>query len=307
MRLIVSYVRVRSCVFLASSFSHCHWFIIVVQSFVLPIVAQLNGEPQVTEDGEIVYIFPELLMSASAVKVIPAASRDGMLLRRAGLSSSSSTGEIKQFLTYNRVDTRGALDKRDLMGLLESRLPPMTALQEAELLDSDPSVLQEQEYQFSLAPQMNRVLAAGLGAVNLGGALYLGNMLGQYAAYGIRLPAYFGVVQSLYPFLLTYAIAFNVIPVVRNLWIQKKNADIKQRNKTRRTWRTVLASAAESSSTGKKLKAAAKMGTKVTMIGDSNDIIFDTSKPIEDMEQKKQQLAMEEFDRLLENDDNVFM
>jgi hypothetical protein len=42
--------------------------------------------------------------------------------------------------------------------------------------------------------------------------------------------------------------------------IQKQNADIKQRNKTRRSWRTALASAAENSPTGRKLKAAAKMG-----------------------------------------------
>jgi hypothetical protein len=278
----------------------------VAQNFVLPIVAQLNGEPQVTEDGEIVYVFSELLTSASSAKVVPKASRDSMILRRAGLSGDASSGEIKQFLTYNRVETRGTLERSDLVRLLESKLPPISARDEFELLDSD-AVLQEQEYDFSLAPQTNRVLAGGLGAVNLGGALYLGNILGQYASYGIRLPSYFGLVQSLYPFLLSYAILFNVIPVVRNFWIQKKNDEIRKRNKTRRSWQTALASATGSSRIGSKLRAAAKMGTKVKRVGGSNDIIFDTSEPIEDMEQKKQQLAMEDFDKLLDSDDNVFM
>jgi hypothetical protein len=229
-----------------------------------------------------------------------------MILRRAGLSGDASAGEIKQFLTYNRIETRGTLERRDLVRLLESKLPPISARDEFELLDSD-AVLQEQEYDFSLASQTNRVLAGGLGAVNLGGALYLGNILGQYASYGIRLPSYFGLVQSFYPFLLSYAILFNVIPVVRNFWIQKKNDEIRKRNKTRRSWQTALASAAGSSRIGSKLKAAANMGTKVKRVGGSNDIIFDTSQPIEDMEKNKQQLAMEDFDKLLDSDDNVFM
>jgi hypothetical protein len=292
---------------LREDFSPCAFSKFFVQNFVLPIVAQLNGEPQVTEDGEIVYVFSELLTSASSAKVVPAASRDSMILRRAGLSGDASSGEIKQFLTYNRIETRGTLERRDLVRLLESKLPPISAREEFELLDSDPAVLQEQEYDFSLAPQTNRVLAAGLGAVNLGGALYLGNILGQYASYGIRLPSYFGLVQSFYPLLLSYAILFNVIPVVRNFWIQKKNSEIRERNKARRTWQTALAGATGSSRIGSKLKAAAKMGKKVKRVGGSNDIIFDTSQPIEDMEQKKQQLAMEDFDKLLDGDDNVFM
>ncbi len=88
---------------------------------------------------------------------------------------------------------------------------------------------------------------------------------------------------------------------------QWKNDEIRKRNKTRRSWQTALASAAESSRIGSKLRAAAKMGTKVKRVGGSNDIIFDTSQPIEDMEQKKQQLAMEDFDKLLDSEDNVFM
>ncbi|EEC49069.1 predicted protein, partial [Phaeodactylum tricornutum CCAP 1055/1] len=118
------------------------------KTFVLPIVTALNGEPRVTEDGSIVYTFPELQMSAATVKVIPAASKEEM-----------------------------------------------------EMMGQNPALLQEREWKFSLAPEINRFLAGGLGVVNLGGALYLGNLLGQYAMYGVRLPSYFGIVQGAYPFL----------------------------------------------------------------------------------------------------------
>ena len=37
----------------------------VDESFVLPIVTQLNGEPRVTEDGDIIYVFPELQQSVA--------------------------------------------------------------------------------------------------------------------------------------------------------------------------------------------------------------------------------------------------
>jgi len=231
-----------------------------------------------------------------------------MTLRRAGLDADASTGDIKRFLSYNRINTRGALERRELVGLLENNLAPMTAREEAELMGSDPSVLQEQEYRFSLAPESNKVLVGGLGVVNLGGALYLGNLLGQYASYGVRLPAYFGLVQSLYPLLLGYAILFCLIPVARNFRLNAMNTDIRKRNSTRRAWQTTLASAVGNSRIGRKLRAASEMGTQMKRIGaNSKDIVFDTSKPIEETERKRQDNALEEFDKLLDSDDNVFM
>ncbi|KAL3934543.1 MAG: hypothetical protein SGARI_003338, partial [Bacillariaceae sp.] len=37
----------------------------VDESFVLPIVSQLDGEPRVTDEGDIIYVFPDLQISAS--------------------------------------------------------------------------------------------------------------------------------------------------------------------------------------------------------------------------------------------------
>lgn len=39
---------------------------VVDESFVLPVLTRLNGRPEVTPDGNIVYVFPDLMTSAGA-------------------------------------------------------------------------------------------------------------------------------------------------------------------------------------------------------------------------------------------------
>jgi hypothetical protein len=206
-------------------------------------VTALNGEAQVTDEGYIVYVFPDLQLSASS-----------------GSPSSS----------------RYADDNR---------------------------VIEERELQFSVAPELNRVLAAGLGVLNLGGALYLGNLLGQYTQH---LPSYMGLVQQGYPLLLLYAILLNVIPAVRYIWVQRQNWKIAARNEVRLDWKVALEraltqTASLNSPLGRKLKAAAQMGSQMRLLK-SADIVYDTSKPMEDNQRKKEDQAMQEFDKLLEND-----
>ena len=287
----------------------------VDESFVLPIVSQLGGEPIVTDDGEIVYVFPELQTSTSStpnLSILPAAtatSREARVLKRAGMSSRASTRDIVQVLNYNGIRTpRGIVEKSELIDLLEEALPAPTPQEEDELLDLDPTVLQEREWRFSLAPDMNKVLAGGLGIVNLGGALWLGNLLAQYAEYGVRLPSYFGTVQAFYPLLLGYAVLFNFIPVARNLWIKAENEKIRQRNKRRKGWQAALEKAVYSNDRiAKKLKAAAKLKLNVKQIGsDKNDIVFDTSESIEEIKSKKERAVLDDFDKLLGKDDNAF-
>lgn len=274
----------------------------------MPIVSQLNGEPRVTEDGDIVYVFPELQMSAASspegLRPASSYSSDAVILRRAGLSPDADAREIKQLLILNRIDTRGAFEKKDLVRMLERALPPMTEKEEREFISNDPTMLQEREYKFSLASPFNRVLSGGLGAVNLLGALYLGNMFNSYAFYGVRLPSYLGLVQSAFPLLLGYAVLFNVIPLVRMFWIRSENEKIQRRNEVRRLWRDVLRSKAVGK-LARKLKAARQMGTKMKQLGTSEDeIVFDTRQSMEDIEKMRQQTALEEFDKLLDKEDN---
>jgi len=269
----------------------------VDESFVLPIVTQLDGEPQVTEDGDIVYVFPSLQVSATKGPVISKASETSLILRRAGLPANASANEIQKLLYVNRINTRGALEKEDLIKILEEVLPPMTPQEELEMMDADPTMLSERKYKFSLAPDLYKFFAGALGVLNLGGALYLGNLLRQYALYGIKLPSFMGLTQSLYPLLLVYAILFNVIPLVRNFWIGRQNEMIDQRNTARTKWRSRLFSKGEK--IDRKLKAAAKFATKLKQLK-SSDVIFDTkTMTSSDLKVDRNQKDLDDFDKLL--------
>ena len=276
----------------------------VDESFVLPIVTQLNGEPQVTEDGDIIYTFPDLQVSASTKSIVSKASESSMILKRAGLSPNASAREIQELLYLNGIGTRGALEKKDLLAILEKALPPMTEEEEEELLQDDPSALQEREYKFSLAPDLYKFLSGGLGVLNLGGALYLWNIFGQYAKYGVELPGILGLTQSLYPLLFVYAVLFNAIPLARNFWIGKQNREIQARNKARRRWRAKLEAGA--GNIKRKLLAAAKFATGQKQLGSSSeDIIFDTKQAVSEIKVSKEKDDLDEFDKLL-NDDSSF-
>jgi hypothetical protein len=273
----------------------------------LPIVTALNGEPQVTEEGEIVYVFPDLQVSAGSSTSLASQpqvqSKEAFILKRAGLSSQASNRDIQRLLEYNRISSRGILERSELVALLEKALPPPTPRELAGMMESDPTVLQEQELQFSLAPDINKFLAGGLGVVNLGGALYLGNLFQQAALYSVRLPGIYGAVQAFYPALLAYAILFNAIPVLRNLYIKQENAKIQQRNKRRAQWKAALESAAGNarSRIGSKLLAARRFGRKLQQLGSSpNDVVFDTRQSVDEMEQQRELEALKQFDQLLE-------
>ena len=275
----------------------------VDESFVLPIVSQLDGEPQVTEEGDIIYVFPDLQISASTANVLPAASQSAMVLKRAGLPPNASTRDIQNLLRMNGISLRGARDKSDLMELLEDALGSMTPEEEEEASLLDPSMLQEREYKFSLASGFNKFAAGALGIANLGGVLYLGNLFSQYNLYGVQLPSWLGLTQTLYPALVLYAILFNAIPLARNFWIGQKNAEIQGRNKARRKWKEIAKSSG--SRVLRKLKAAAKFATGRKTIK-ADDSLYTTKRSSTNLEAEKNKRDLDEFDKLLNNDDNTF-
>jgi len=247
----------------------------VDESFVLPIVSTLGGEPQVTNDGDIVYKFPELQLSATGT------------LESVGLPPNASTRDIINFLESEGVQTRGALEKSDLIDVLGS-------LEDA--VGGDISIVEEQEYKFSVAGDTQKFFAGALGAINLGGALYLGNMLSSPALVGVTLPGYYGLVQSAFPLLLGYAILYNIIPAARFAWIGKQNEEIRQRNQSRRQWLTAIR--ASRGRIARKLKAAKGLGTKLRRV-DTEDVIYDTKESISDEDMRRETDALRDFDKLL--------
>lgn len=88
-------------------------------------------------------------------------------------------------------------------------------------------------WRFSNASSGQIMLAAGLGAVNLVGALILGNLLAKSSAA-------VGFIAAVYPMLLIYGIGFLTIPLIRYFWIQWKNSKIETRNQERQQRASLL-------------------------------------------------------------------
>ena len=269
----------------------------VDERFVLPIVSKLGGEPQVTDEGDIIYVFPEMQLSAAESSI-----NSALVLEKAGFSPDASAREIKRELELAGINTRGVLEKMDLIRVVDKALKDMGM----DGRDAAAPVLQEREFKFSEAGDFQRVLAGGLGILNLFGALYLGNLLSSPYLYGVQLPAYFGVVQTMFPFLLSYAVLFNAIPLARSIWIKQENEKIQQRNKARRSWYTFVQSSIgrNSGRIAKKLRSAKSYGFKMKKLGKSDsDIVYDTGKSYMDAEVIKEKNVMQEFDQILTSND----
>ena len=138
-------------------------------------------------------------------------------------------------------------------------------------------------------------MAGALGAVDLAGVLYLGQL---------GLPSLGGNIRKLYFGLLAYGLAFNGIPLVRWLRNKRKNAAIEARNQKRQEWAALLAEsdfgeagAAQLESVGvgsselaagggkraalrRKLRAARGFGQRLRRVGKDTDIAYSTGKTL---------------------------
>ena len=170
-----------------------------------------------------------------------------------------------------------------------------TASAMRENVDLPVDIVEEAPWKFSSASTTNQALAGGLGAVNLGGALYLGSMLSSPSLQGVVLPSYFGLVQAALPFLTVYAVMYNVIPAARFFWIKKENAKIEGRNSVRRVWRDALQRGGDR--VARKLRAARGLQSKVERLGAEGAVYETSDRGSEEEAARAQKKELEEFDR----------
>jgi len=243
---------------------------LVDESFVLPIVTKLGGEPTVTDDGDIVYVFPDMATTASSSAT-------------ATTTTASSDPELSWLLQRTRDEVEDAAAARTV---------------------SSEAAVTEEEVKFSVAGPGQRVAAAALGIVNLAGALALGRALANPKLSGIKLAGTLGVVQRTYPLILSYAVLYNAIPLVRYVKLKGRNERIRRRNSDRKRWTARLRSAAGGvgGSIGRKLKSARGMAKRIREVGEEK-IVFDTTEDEVKTRKRLQQQAMEEFDDLLFDED----
>ncbi len=139
------------------------------EAHMLPVLAKFNGHPQVSPDGQIVYHFPDLQISAA-------------------------DREARSVETY----------------------------------------LRESPWRFSRASSGQIMLAIGLGALNLVGALMLGSLLGD-GEIAAQIGGLVGFASSIYAVLLGYGAGFLAIPLIRYFWVQGRNRKIDDRNQQRQS------------------------------------------------------------------------
>ncbi|MDJ0745171.1 MAG: hypothetical protein QNJ32_17680 [Xenococcaceae cyanobacterium MO_167.B27] len=109
--------------------------------------------------------------------------------------------------------------------------PELQVMADQRSKRSLPSYLQEKLWRFSQATSGQKMLAVGLGALNLVLALVLGSLL-RDSAIAVS-GGYIGFISSIYWLLLGYGAAFLLVPLIRYFWIQGRNGKITTRNQFR--------------------------------------------------------------------------
>eukprot|EP01084_Bolivina_argentea_P270610 460185_1 len=236
---------------------------IVDEKFVLPVVTALKGIPKVTLDGDIVYIFPELQKSATA-------------------DSNGGWGGIFS----------------NPMQVASSSLTSLQNLLKSDNCNAILQYVKEPPFTFSVCSKQNLILSGSLGVLNLFGCLYLGVLFNRLSLgqSGIILAGLPGVMQVAYPFLLTYAVVFNVTPAIRAFKIKLANAKLEKLNESREEWASLLTSGGESTLI-RKLKSAKKFAKDLRLL-DTRDMIYTTAKPLTEQYDSKDDPALAAFDRI---------
>jgi hypothetical protein len=188
------------------------------EAHMLPVLAKFNGHPQVSPDGQIVYHFPDLQISAT-------------------------DRETRSVETY----------------------------------------LRELPWRFSRATSGQVMLAIGLGALNLVGALMLGSLLGD-GEIATQIGGLVGFVSSIYAILLGYGTGFLAIPLIRYFWVQGRNRKIDDRNQQRQS-RAIELDGAASQTQGtlqRKLAYARQFATKTVIT--TQDLAYTTETDLIEQE-----------------------
>ncbi|MCY7284087.1 MAG: hypothetical protein LH679_11725, partial [Cyanobacteria bacterium CAN_BIN43] len=164
-------------------------------------------------------------------------------------------------------------------GQLVYHFPELQVSAQQQQSKSVGAYLKESLWRFSRAGSGQIMLAAGLGGVNLVGALVLGSLLrdGTIAAQLGGLVAFVG---GIYGILLAYGIGFLGIPLARYFWIQWRNQRIESRNVLRQERAIALNSGSDT--LNQKLSFA-KQFAAATVV-DAKDLAYTTESDLTEQE-----------------------
>ena len=157
--------------------------------------------------------------------------------------------------------------------------------------------LREILWRFSNASSGQIMLAAGLGSVNLVGALVMGNLLSNSAIAS----GFVGFVSAIYPMILIYGVGFLAIPLIRYFWIQWKNSRIEARNQERQQ-RAMLLNEPDANLL-QKLAYAREFAAENVLTGE--DLAYTTETELTQQELEQSAKIDTEWQRRLDRSDNL--
>ncbi len=156
--------------------------------------------------------------------------------------------------------------------------------------------LKEKPWPFSRAESGQLAMAAGLGVVNLVGAIVLGVMLGD-GTIAVELGGLVGFVNAIYSVLLVYGTAFLSIPALRFFWLKGYNAKVETRNAQRQAQAKALT--AKQAKIAPKLAFAQQFANTQTISED--DLAYTTETDLSTQELENPDRVEAEWKRRLES------
>lgn len=197
------------------------------EDYILPVLTRFNGYPEVSDQGEIIYYFPELQVTAK----------------------ETAKTTISPYLKENL-------------------------------------------WQFTMASSGQKIGAIALGGINLVLALMLGTLLTPETAQQIG--GFILFVNSIYGILLTYAISYLTIPLIRYFWLKNRNRKIEIRNHNRENRANLLKS-------NPQLKAKINYAQKFAQqkIITAENLAYSTEKDLLDQEIEQREKIDEQWRKKL--------
>lgn len=246
-----------------------------VDKAMLPVLLRFKGRPEVTPNGSIVYIFPELQESRAAGELIV---------------GNLSAKEMKQRLAaMGRTTT--AVERSEIIEDYRRALQDIRAKSK-----SAPAFLQEREQKFSEADEGQIGACIAYGAFALLATLFFGSQI--LTGKALILARYYPVVGLLtngFPWLLGYTAAFLGIPAWRYSKLEATNLEIQARN----NWRAQQAEKLKRQSSWlvQRLQEAAQWAMGRRSFGSS---VYNSAEDASKREQKSAAEDLKAFDQLLD-------
>jgi len=242
---------------------------------MLPVLLRFKGRPEVTPEGDILYVFPELQESRAAGELIVGELPTKEMKKRLGAMGRATS----------------AVERPDIVAEYRRALVELRQ----RSASASPTSLVERELKFSEADDGQIAASAGLGAFAFLATLFFGSQIltGKVAILA-RLYPVIGLVAQGFPWLLGYTGAFLGIPAWRWLRLGGANEEIQKRN----DWRAQQAAKLQQPEQGlrRRLDSASERSRQRKSFGDA---VYDTSQSTSAREEQKELDDLKKFDDLL--------